>query len=200
MPQNLQRKEWEKWYDFTKKAKRDKEGGIHRLRGSRNGKPVLPRRAAHGGGEDLNETKQKIGIQKHIRITDDETNKQIERIMTLPEYKSFNKVIGDALFYGLPILTEKLFGETKEKFDLPPKKVLQGNADEAYNATVVKLLKEIVLNEAINKSILSSVFHVLEYWSRQCDVPQEEYSAGRMSGTPEYLQTFEAMGIRNLRK
>ncbi|MCM1296438.1 MAG: hypothetical protein NC311_12945 [Muribaculaceae bacterium] len=61
----------------------------------------------------MKEKKNLIGVEKHIRITDNEISEQIERIMELPEYKSFNKVITEALFYGVPMLTEKLFGEVK---------------------------------------------------------------------------------------
>lgn len=179
---------------MAKKAKQDKGSAtISPPDSAEAGNPLCP----DGEVEKITDSRSR----RYIRITDTESWVMIDRISRDERYKkSFNKIINDALFYGLPVLTEKLFGEAKEAYEAPPGKVPQGNAGEAYNATIVKLLKEIVLNEAINKSILSSVFHALEYWSRQCDVPQEEYSEGRMSGTPEYLQTFEAMGIRNLRK
>lgn len=48
----------------------------------------------------MKEKRNYIGVEKHIRITDIEIGNQIERIMELPEYKSFNKVITEALFYG----------------------------------------------------------------------------------------------------
>lgn len=35
---------------------------------------------------------------------------QIERLTKLPGYESANKVINEALFYGMPILYEKLTG------------------------------------------------------------------------------------------
>ena len=58
------------------------------------------------GGRYLDEKKEKIGIQKHIRITDSDITEQIERVMEHPDYKSFSKAVNDALFYGLPILCE----------------------------------------------------------------------------------------------
>ena len=50
-------------------------------------------------------------VDRHIRITDMYIMEQIDEIMEDPEYKSFSKVINDALFYGLPILRNKLYGE-----------------------------------------------------------------------------------------
>ena len=46
--------------------------------------------------------REKIGVQRHIRIADSEMNAQIERLMEQPGYESANKVINDALYYGLP--------------------------------------------------------------------------------------------------
>ena len=53
----------------------------------------------------MSEKREKIGVQRHIRIADSEMNAQIERLMQQPGYESANKVINDALYYGLPILT-----------------------------------------------------------------------------------------------
>ena len=55
--------------------------------------------------------REKIGVQRHIRIADSEMNAQIERLMEQPGYESANKVINDALYYGLPILAEKVCGD-----------------------------------------------------------------------------------------
>lgn len=44
-------------------------------------------------------------IRKFITIRDMDLWDKIDQIMTLPEYKnSFNKVINDALFFGLDLL------------------------------------------------------------------------------------------------
>ena len=60
----------------------------------------------------MNDKEKGRSIEKRIRITDSVMNEQINRIMTLPGYrKSCNRVINEALFYGLPLLCEKLFGE-----------------------------------------------------------------------------------------
>lgn len=149
----------------------------------------------------MREEREKIGIQKHIRIEDTEIRSQIDKVMQLPEYKSFNKVVNDALFYGLPILYEKLFGEisaAKEERE-PPSRRKKAGGDEEFYALVVRLLRETVLNVTINKSLLSSLFNakVLEYEGLKV---RGDFAQGLMCDTPDYLESYELDGIRSLRK
>lgn len=143
-----------------------------------------------------------IGIEKHIRIADAELNNQINKILELPQYKSFNQVVNDALFYGLPILCEKLFGETKLQEEQSPPSVrgVAGGLDEKSFNVIVKLLKETVLNVTINKSILSSVFHNLKGVNKALNVDTEQYEQGLMSDTPDYLYEYETQGIKKMRR
>lgn len=150
----------------------------------------------------MEEKKEKIGIQKHIRIEDMEIREQIDRIMELPEYKSFNKVVNDALFYGLPVLCQKLFGEValaQEESEPPSRRKKSGGRDEEFYALVTRLLRETVLNVTINKSILSSLFNakILEY--NGCRV-RDDFSQGLMSDTPDYLNSYEVAELKKLRR
>lgn len=150
----------------------------------------------------MKEKHQKIGVQRHIRIADSEMIEQIERLTKLPGYESANKVINEALFYGMPILCEKLLGgavteEEKETLIVPRK---SGSTDEEFYAVATRLLKEIVLNVAINKSILSSIFNfVSEKHTVERELVQE-FNTGLLADTPEYLESFEAEGIKKLRR
>lgn len=156
----------------------------------------------HLGGHNLAEKKAKIGVEKHIRITDEETNRQIDRVLELPEYKSFNQVVNDALFYGLPILCEKLFGEAvlSEETAPPSQRQSFGGLDEKSFNVLVRLMKETVLNVTINKSILSSLFHgkCLEY--KGCKVDAENFESGVISDTPDYLNDYEISGLKKMRR
>lgn len=150
----------------------------------------------------MKEKRAKIGVQRHIRIADSEIIEQIERITKLPGYESANKVINEALFYGMPILCEKLLGGTvteKEKETLiTPRN--SGSTDEEFYAVATRLLKETVLNVAINKSILSSIFNfICDKYSDERNVTKE-FSTGLLADTPEYLGSFEAEGIKKLRR
>ena len=150
----------------------------------------------------MQEKREKIGVQRHIRIADSEMIEQIERLTKLPGYESANKVINEALFYGMPILYEKLLGgavteEEKETLIAPRK---SGSTDEEFYAVATRLLKETALNVTINKSILSSIFNfICEKCSDERDIIKE-FNTGLLADTPEYLVSFEAEGIKKLRR
>ena len=146
--------------------------------------------------------REKIGVQRHIRITDSELNAEIERLMQQPGYESANKVINDALYYGLPILTEKIFGGavTEEERLALSKPLESGSKEEEFYAVATRLLKETALNAAINKSILSSLYNFVSDVIDPHTKEAKNLNSGLMSDTPEYLEQFEAEGIRNLRR
>ena len=142
-----------------------------------------------------------IGIEKHVRITDTGLSDQIYRLMELPEYKSFNKVVNDALFYGLPKLTESIFGEVKLDEQPPRKEPLHFlYFDEKQFAIIVRLLKETVLNVTINKSILSTLYHVKDFELDGLKVDKRMFEDGLMSDTPDYLTDYEIRGLKSLRQ
>lgn len=68
-----------------------------------------------------------------------------------------------------------------------------------YDA-LLKLLKEIVLNVVINKSILSSLFHAVERLNKYCGLSNELYEQGLMSDTPDYLEDFETEQLKKLQR
>ena len=146
--------------------------------------------------------REKIGVQRHIRIADSELNAEIERLMQQPGYESANKVINDALYYGLPILTEKIFGGavTEEERLALSKPRESGRKEEEFYAVATRLLKETALNAAINKSILSSLYNFVSDVIDPHTKEAKNLNSGLMSDTPEYLEQFEAEGIRNLRR
>ena len=144
-------------------------------------------------------------IDRHIRITDLDMLKQIDEIMECPQYKSFSKVINDALFYGLPVLRKELFGEvTIDEQPTPTRPQINGSRidDELFD-TIVRLLKETVLNVTINKSILSSLFHDMARMNKVLqlgDDMNDMYEQGLMSDTPDYLYDYETDGLKKLRR
>lgn len=142
-------------------------------------------------------------VDRHIRIWDTILLEQIDKIMEYPEYKSFSKVINDALFIALPKILERLEG--KEEITLPeveePRCPVRQSIiiDEEFYGVIVRLLMEIVLNVVINKSILSSLFNgkCMEY--KGCRVPKL-FEQGLMSDTPDYLEQFELEQLKKMRK
>lgn len=126
----------------------------------------------------------------------------IDEIATHDGYNSFNKIINDALFYGLPILRDKVVGGmvTEEERENLVAQRKSGSLDEEFYATLTRLLSETVLNITINKSILSSLFNFIsdKYSGEQGTI--QKFNNGQLADTPEYLEQFEAEGIKNLRK
>ena len=126
----------------------------------------------------------------------------IDEISTYGGYNSFNKIINDALFYGLPVLRDKVVGGTvteEERNSLMQPRT-SGSTKEEFYAVLTKLLSETVLNVAINKSILSSLYNFIseKYPDEQGII--QKFNNGLLADTPEYLEHFEAEGIKNLRK
>ena len=150
----------------------------------------------------MKEKHQKIGVQRHIRIADSEMIEQIERLTKLPGYESANKVINEAIFYGMPILYEKLTGGmvTEEERNSLIQPRTSGSTQEEFYAVLTRLLRETVLNVTINKSILSSLYNFIseKYPGEQGAI--QKFNNGLLADTPEYLEKFEAEGIKNLRK
>lgn len=144
-------------------------------------------------------------VDRHIRITDIDMLEQIDEIMEDLEYKSFSKVINDALFYGLPILHNKLYGEVMlDDQPTPSRPQINGSRldDELFD-TIVKLMKETVLNVTINKSILSSIYHDLGCINDALNLDKDLndlYEKGLMSDTPDYLYDYETDGLKKLRR
>lgn len=115
----------------------------------------------------------------------------IDEIATHDGYNSFNKIINDALFYGLPILRDKVVGgmvteEERENLVAPRK---SGSTQEEFYAVLTRLLNETVLYVAINKSILSSLLNFIsEKYSGEEIV--KRLNNGLLADTPEYLEQF----------
>lgn len=142
-------------------------------------------------------------VDRHIRITDMYIMEQIDEIMENPDYKSFSKVINDALFYGLPVLRNKLYGEVTlddEQSTSPRPQINGSRLDDELFDTIVKLMKETVINVTINKSMLSSIYHDLERINKVLQLDNDLYEKGLMSDTPDYLYEFELEWLKKLRQ
>lgn len=137
--------------------------------------------------------------RKYITITDTELWDKIDEIMTLSAYaKSFNKVINDALFYGLDSLRRALFGMTDEIPEEPQNDGKRSENDEEYNTQIIRLLQEIILNENINKAILCSLFEAksMELKGERCRA--ERFDSGRYRETPECFVMDELKMLEEL--
>lgn len=147
-------------------------------------------------------SKKDIGncIEKHIRISDVELLEQIKKLRNHPKYNSFNHIFNDALFYGLPIVIEKTFGTNKEPEKPKQNEVIEERKESEYYGEIARLLQEIILNENINKSILSSLFNVQALIADKGTVTGRKFVDGEYGDTPEYLENYEYNGLQNIRR
>ncbi len=136
--------------------------------------------------------------RRFISIADINLWEMIDRLMSLEEYsKSFNKVINNALFIGLPLLVQNHFGTGEQEPEVQP---ANSTFEEDYVVQMIRLLKEIVLNETINKSILCSLFNLKVQDESLGLKTKEKLEKGGFRDTPEYLSIYEIKGLKDLRK
>ena len=142
--------------------------------------------------------------RRYIRITDEDMWAKIDKIMTLEKYsKSFNKVIVDALYFGLDELIARLFETVEVVEEKPVETKLVRRVDgvnEEYFSEIVKLLKELIIDVTINKSILCSLFNEREKSLNRGNVNGKKFAEGRYAETPDYLSDYEIRSLRSLRK
>ena len=145
-------------------------------------------------------------MRRYIRITDIEVWKLIDEISEDPRYaESFNLLINDALVRGLPILKRDVFGTVEEEVEREKSAEAEAMPAEEkesheFYALSIQLLREILLNETLIKSMVAAVFNAkgLEYNGMK--VPGNKFVQGTLCDTPEYLESYENRGIKKLRK
>lgn len=138
-------------------------------------------------------------MRKFITIHDDKKWEQIEKLMSLPHYsKTFNKVINDALDFGLPLLIKAEFGEIDEEEEERIYSTVHSK-DEEFYGQVVRLFGEVIMNLNINKSILSSLFEAKRLELTHHPVSGEAFATGCFQDTPKFAEDYELRTLRSLK-
>ena len=145
-------------------------------------------------------------IRKFITIRDTDLWEKIDRIMEEEKYnKSFNKVINDALYFGLDELMRHLFEreetikEEQEKYRKQKLIRKLDGVNEVYFMEIAKLLKEVIINVIINKSLLSSIFNEKLSELNGEPVSGKKLKQGEYAETPKYLEDYEIEELKDLR-
>lgn len=151
----------------------------------------------------MNEKKEQKS-RKYIRIEKEEHWEMINRLLVIDDYKkSFNRLIVDALDYGLPLLVRQYFDQVEEieenTSSIKLIRKINGVDENTYNI-IVKLLKEVILNVTINKSILCSLFETKNIELSGDKVSRKKYQEGAYRDTPNYLINYEIKGLNDIRK
>ena len=142
--------------------------------------------------------------RRYIRIASEELWQLIDEIAKDEKYdKSFNLIVNDALYYGLPILLEKLHESSEEAEDAPHEYIheptREGTVSEELLKQLLRVMKEVALSESINKSLLSSIFNACQISLGGEVVPHQKFAAGDMANTPGYLEIYELRGLKKIR-
>ena len=109
----------------------------------------------------------------------------------LPYYKSFNRLVNDALQYGLPLLLESKQDNTVRLEEQRPQVIEVKTISDERIAEMVRLLQEIVMNTTISKSILCSLFNAKSSELKDKPIPVEKFDSGAMRDTPTCLTKYE---------
>ena len=146
--------------------------------------------------------------RKFISIPDMEKWELIDKLAELPKYeKSFNKIINDALDYGLPLLIKAEYGDIKDndgyKMEEPPMEEPQKEVETYYRLDelleeLIGLVEEVILNATINKSLLCSLFNQKVQELSEGGFLGRSFKSGDIRDTPEYLETYERRAIREI--
>lgn len=140
----------------------------------------------------------------YVRIRDEDKWKLIGKLQKIDKYKnSFNQMVNDALDYGLPKLIKAELGEevelAKENETVTAKSPIDV-VTERYYTEVVRLLKEIIVNVTINKSLLSSLFQAKAIELKGSRVAGDKFNGGLYNDTPECLVAYELRSLKGIRK
>ncbi len=156
--------------------------------------------ASSSGGEKVRgERVTDRRARRYITITDAALWEYIDKIMEHPDYdKSFNKVINSALLLGLPILYKRLFDTVEIDGEETPVSVPNEYNEDAYYFQMVRLMKEMIANEVITKSLVCSLFNERAITLEDGISDADSFVRGYYQDTPDYLKREEIRMLKDI--
>lgn len=137
--------------------------------------------------------------RRYITITDDAMWEYIDKIMTHPDYdKSFNKVINSALLFGLPVLYKRLFDTVEIDGEETPVSVPNEYNEDAFYFQLIRLMKEMLANEVITKSVVCSLFNERAAALQDGKSDVDSFAKGFYQDTPDYLVNEEIRMLKDV--
>ena len=137
--------------------------------------------------------------RRYIRIGDYNMWELIDEIAQADKYKkSFNRIINDALIFGLPLLRDSLCGKVGSVEEMT--EVREKKEAERANGQIVSLLREIVLSQTLEKSMVASLFNAKAIECGGGRAKAKEFACGELSNTPSYLENLELRELAKLRE
>ena len=140
-------------------------------------------------------------MRKFITIRDEGKWEQIEKLMTLPQYQNtFNKVINDALDFGLPLLIKAEFGDIEDEETESGRVIPAHSKDEEFYGQVVRLMKEMIMNANINKALLASLFEAKSMELKNLPASAAAFDSGCYQDLPRFAEEYELRTLKAIKE
>lgn len=129
---------------------------------------------------------------KFITIDDEKKWALIREIATVDRYKnSFNAIVNDALMFGLPELHKRLFDKVQLDGEEKEVSVPKEYSVDAFYFELIRLMKEIIANQVVEKRLICSIFNLLSLWADGTR-SGENFRKGFLKDTPDFIVKDEA--------
>ena len=135
-------------------------------------------------------SEERVRLRRYIRIADEEKWEIIDRLASLEKYKkSFNKIINDALDYGLPMLEQAEFGDVESVFTSTEKDSV---SELRYDIMTLKNSYEETSNKLnLVKALLCSLFNAKMLELKGLPIRAVRFEKGFYQNVPESLEVYE---------
>ena len=129
---------------------------------------------------------------KFITIDDEKKWELIREIATVKRYESsFNAIVNDALAFGLPELHKRLFDKVQLDGEEKAVSVPKEYSVDAFYFELIRLMKEIIANQVVEKRLVCSIFNLLAVWGEGARMG-EAFKKGFLKDTPDFIVKDEA--------
>lgn len=129
---------------------------------------------------------------KFITIDDENKWELIREIATVKRYESsFNAIVNDALAFGLPELHKRLFDKVQLDGEEKAVSVPKEYSVDAFYFELIRLMKEIIANQVVEKRLICSIFNLLSLWADGTR-SGENFRKGFLKDTPDFIVKDEA--------
>ena len=129
---------------------------------------------------------------KFITIDDKKKWELIREIATVKRYESsFNAIVNDALAFGLPELHKRLFDKVQLDGEEKAVSVPKEYSVDAFYFELIRLMKEIIANQVVEKRLICSIFNLLSLWADGTR-SGENFRKGFLKDTPDFIVKDEA--------
>lgn len=129
---------------------------------------------------------------KFITIDDEKKWELIREISTVKRYESsFNAIVNDALAFGLPELHKRLFDKVQLDGEEKAVSVPKEYSVDAFYFELIRLMKEIIANQVVEKRLICSIFNLLSLWADGTR-SGENFRKGFLKDTPDFIVKDEA--------